>query len=275
MEINEITIKKLIKFGAWSIIILVVLSGAFFTVKAGHRGVLLTFGKPSEIVYGEGIHFKVPIAQKAIKMEVRTQKIEVTADSSSKDLQDVQTTIALNFNVIPEESKKLYQNIGLSYLDRVVKPAIEEGVRAVTAKYTAEQLITKRAEVRDEIKEFLKQRLLKSHIQVTDFNIVNFQFSEEFDNAIEQKVTAEQLKLKAEWDLERIKVEKEQKITEAEAQAEALRIQKQEVTAELIELRKIEMMMAAITKWDGKMPEATSGMPFIDITPSSKAVISE
>ena len=267
--VSRMAIGKTLKYIFITAICLTLFFGCFYTVKAGYRGILLTFGKPSMNVMEEGLHFKVPLMQTVQKMEVRKQKIEVIADSASKDLQDVMTTIALNFHLDSDKVPKLYQEIGNSYIDRIINPSIQESVKATTAKFTAEELITRRSEVRDNIKESITIKLAKYNILVDDFNIVDFKFSEEFDKAIESKVTAEQLKLKAIMDLERIKVEKQQKITQAEAEAESLRIQKQQITPELIKLRQIEMMQSAIEKWDGKMPEATAGMPFIDITPSS------
>lgn len=258
-------VKRVFKISIVGIVLIVFFFGIFYTVTAGHRGVLLTFGKPSDNIAGEGIHLKIPIVQSVQKMEVRTQKIEVSADSSSKDLQDVQTVIALNYHINPAYVNKLYQEIGKEYVDRVISPSIQEGVKAVSAKYTAEELVTKRADVRNDIKDFLTERLGKYYLIVDDFNIVNFQFSPEFDKAIEAKVTAEQLKLKADRDLERIRVEKEQKIVQAQGEAEALRIQRQEITPDLIRLRMIEMQLKAIEKWNGIMPLATSGMPFLDL----------
>ncbi len=246
---------------------------SIYTIPAGERGVLLTFGKPSMDAVEEGLHFKIPLAQSIKKIEVRTQKIETEADSASKDLQTVQTTIAINFHLMPESTPMLYQEIGLSYKERIIDPAIQESVKAVTARFTAEELITRRPEVRQGIQEEIKIRLERYYITVDDFNIVNFQFSEEFDKAIEQKVTAEQLKLKAEMDLERIKVEKEQKITQAEAEAESLRLQKQQITEDMIKLREIEVksksldvQREAIEKWNGQLPQVTGGaIPFIDM----------
>ena len=127
-------------------------------------------------------------------------------------------------------------------------------------------MITRRSEVRSGIQNVLKDRLNRYYILVDDVNIENFQFSEEFDKAIESKVTAEQLKLKAEIDLERVKIEANQEIERAKAEAEALRLQKQEITSDLIRLREIEAKLEAIDKWDGKLPTVTGGvMPFIDV----------
>jgi len=238
-----------------------------YTIGAGERGVLLTFGKPNMDARGEGLHFKLPFAQTIKKFEVKTQKIETDADSASRDLQDVQTRIALNFHLMPESTPRLYQEVGFAYRERVIDPAIQESVKSVTAQFTAEELITRRPEVRRGIQESLEERLARYYVVVDDFNIVNFQFSEEFDKAIEEKVTAEQKKLKAERDLERIKIEKEQTITQAQAEAEALRLQKQEITPDLVKLRQIEVQRTAIEKWNGELPMVTGGsIPFIDLT---------
>lgn len=258
--------KSIIKIGFIVLIVIVLFFTSVYTISAGQRGVLLTFGKPSMDAVGEGLHFKVPFAQTVKKMEVRTQKIEVSADAASKDLQDVQTIIALNFHLNAEQVPSLYQEVGRGYVDRIINPAIQESVKAVQAKFTAEELVSRRTEVRQGIQEVLTERLAKYYITVDDFNIVDFQFSEEFDRAIEEKVTAEQQMLKAGMDLERIKIEKEQAITQAQAEAESLRLQKQEVTPDLIKLRQIEVQRLAIEKWNGILPEVTGGaMPFIDV----------
>lgn len=248
------------------VVVIVLLTGAFYTIDAGERGVELTFGKPNMESVGEGLHFKIPIAQSVKKFEVKTQKIEVDADASSKDLQDVQTKIALNYHLKSDSVPSLYQEIGSDYKSRVIDPAIQESVKSVQAMFTAQELISKRTEVRKQIQDMLSEKLNKYYIVVDDFNIVNFQFSAEFDKAIEEKVTAEQQKLKAEMDLERIVIEKEQEITRAQAEAESLRLQKMEVTPELLTLRSIEVQSQAIEKWDGKLPMVTGGaMPFIGI----------
>ncbi len=205
-------------------------------------------------------------------MEVRTQKIEVAASSASKDLQDVTTTVALNFHLSTEETNNLYQEIGQAYRERIIDPAIQEGVKAVTAKFTAEELITRRPEVRNDMKEFLREKLKKSYIVVDDFNIVNFQFSEQFTVAIEAKVTAEKKALKAERDLDRIKVE----ALQAEAQAVGVKNKKiEEATGEAESIRLIEQQLSkspkyidwlTVTRWDGVLPRVTGGaVPFVDV----------
>ena len=154
----------------------------------------------------------------------------------------------------------------MDYATRIVDPAIAEALKAVTAQYTAEELISKRSEVSMKVKEALHSKLSAYNIVLDEINIREFKFSEEFDRAIESKQVAEQQALKSKLDLERIKIEKEQEITRAQAQAEALRLQKQEVTPELIQLRQIEAQLEAIRKWDGKLPNVTGGAtPFINV----------
>ena len=257
----EPNIAKLILTGVAILFAVILLFSSVYTISAGERGVLLTFGKPSMDAIGEGLHFKFPIAQTIKKMEVRTQKIETNADAASKDLQNVETIIALNFHLSQEQVPKLYQEVGRDYIERIINPAIQEAVKAVQAKFTAEELVSRRTEVRNGIQDVLTERLAKYYIIVDDFNIVNFQFSAEFDNAIEAKVTAEQQKLKAEMDLERIIIEKEQKITQAQAEAESIRIQ-----SLALNQNKDILQLRAIEKWDGVLPKVIGGAtPFIDL----------
>ena len=238
----------------------------FVIIGAGERGVVLNFGAVQDRVMGEGIHFRVPIMQSIVRIDVRVQKSQTDAAAASKDLQETHSTIALNYHIIPEKANWVYQQIGTAYKERIIDPAVQEVVKAVTARYTAVMLITQRETVRHEIKELLKQRLVTYSIRVDDFSIVNFQFSKQFTQAIEAKQTAEQLALKAQRDLERIKIEAEQKIAQAKAEAEALRLQKENVTPQLVRLRQIEASLRAIEKWDGRMPKVTSGaIPFIDV----------
>ncbi len=238
----------------------------FVVVGAGERGVVLNFGAVQGEVLGEGLHIRVPIMQKIVKLDIKIHKAQTDADSVSKDLQDTKSTIAVNYHLVPDKVNRIFQEIGTEFKERIIDPAVQEVVKAITANYTAVELITQREKVRGQIKDLLKQRLLTYNIIVDDFAIVNFKFSNVFEQAIEAKQTAEQLALKAQRDLERIKVEAEQKVATAKAEAESLRLQKENVTPQLIELRKIEANIKAIDKWDGHMPQFTGGaLPFIDI----------
>jgi regulator of protease activity HflC (stomatin/prohibitin superfamily) len=239
----------------------------FVQVGAGERGVVLNFGAVQDTVLDEGLHFRVPIMQKIALMDVKVQKAVTDAASASADLQDVTSSVALNYHVIPDKANVVYQTIGLQFKERIIDPAIQEIMKAVSAEYTAEELITKRPIVSDAMKEALAERLLKSNIAVDAFSIVAFSFSPVFTEAIEAKQTAEQLALKAKRDLDRITIEAEQTVTAAKAEAESLRLQKANISRDLIELRKIEANLKAIEKWDGNLPQVTGAgaVPFIGV----------
>jgi regulator of protease activity HflC (stomatin/prohibitin superfamily) len=236
-------------------------------IGAGERGIVLNFGAVQDNVLGEGLHFRVPVMQKVAVMDVKVQKSLTNAAASSFDLQEVSSEVAVNYHIIPDKANVVYQTIGISFKERIIDPAVQEMVKAVTARYTAEELITKRPAVSEEMRATLSERLRAYNIHVDAFSIVGFSFSKIFMEAIESKQTAEQLALKAKRDLDRIKIEAEQKITAAQAEAESLRLQRANISTDLIELRKVEANLRAIDKWNGILPQVTGSgpVPFIGI----------
>jgi prohibitin 2 len=236
-------------------------------VGAGERGVVLNFGAVQNTVLNEGLHFRMPIQQRVAIMDVKVQKAVTDAASASSDLQDVTSSVALNYHVVPDKANVVYQTLGVEFKERIIDPAIQEVTKAVSARYTAEELITKRAAVSEAMRENLAERLLPHNIAVDAVSIVAFSFSKIFTEAIESKQTAEQLALKAKRDLDRIRIEAEQKITAAKAEAESLRLQRANISLDLIELRKVEANLKAIEKWNGILPQVTGGgaVPFIGV----------
>lgn len=248
------------------IFILLMMFNPFVVIGAGERGVVLNFGAVSEHILNEGLHFRIPIVQKIVTMDVKVLKKTTDAAAASKDLQNTQSRIALNYHIDPSKANVIYQNIGLDYESRIISPAVQEVVKAVTARYTAGELITQREKVGLEIKEQLSARLDQFNMVVDALSIIDFEFSKQFVDAIEAKIAAEQFALKAKQDLERVKIEAEQKIANARAEAESLRLQKGNVSGELIRLREIEARIKAIEKWNGVLPRVSGGaIPFIDI----------
>lgn len=242
--------------------LLIVILNSFTTVSAGHSGVVTTFGKVSEGVLPEGLHFKIPFIQRIILIDNRVQKAEASCSSASKDLQTVSSTIAVNYKVLNGFSASVYKNIGMDYESVIITPAIQECVKAVTAKFTAEELITNRQSVGDQMMELLKEKIGDYGIDIQIFNITAFDFTDEYNAAIEAKQTAQQNALKAEQDLQRIRVEAEQTIAKAQAEAEAYRLKSEQLTPEIIISNYIE-------KWDGKLPAVAggdNGTMMIDIT---------
>lgn len=263
MESNP-PIKKIV-IGAVSFLLLVIIiSTSFGTIGAGQRGIKTRFGKVVGIL-DTGLYMKNPLTTQVKKVDVQTQKEQAEATAASSDLQTVNTKVAVNYNLDVNKLQDLYTKIGLEYKSKIIDPAIQEEVKAVTAKYTAEQLITKRQEVTDAIKLGLTTRLAENDIQVTGVSIVNFDFSGAFNEAIERKVTAEQNALAAKNKLDQVKFEADQTIETAKAQAESIKIQAQAINsqggADYVQLQ-------AIKQWDGHLPTQMvpgSTVPFINL----------
>jgi prohibitin 2 len=158
-------------------------------IDAGNRGVLLNFS-PVDISKSlkEGIHFVVPLRDEVVQMGVRTQKIMEDKISASKDLPEVKTQVALNYHLDPENVQVLYLIVGLDYTNRIIIPAIQESVKQVTTRFNAEELITKREMVKNEIEEQIRAWLVAYNIAVNTISITEFQFSDEFVKAVEEKV---------------------------------------------------------------------------------------
>lgn len=244
-------------------VVLFIVIWPFGIVEAGERGVLLRWGAVTNKIFDEGLYMRIPLADRIEIMDVKIQKEEVISTAASKDLQTVESKVALNYHIDPNRVANIYQDIGVNYSIRLIDPALQESVKSTTAKYTAEELITKREEVRDAIRTHLVTKLEPRGILIDDFNIVDFQFSESFNQAIELKVTAEQSALAAKNKLEQIKFEADQQIAEAKGKAEALRIESAALQSspQILELRALE-------KWDGKLPTVmgSGATPFIDIS---------
>lgn len=253
----------------WLILAAVALLGlvTFVTVDAGYRGVVLRFGATTGRVLNPGLHFILPFVETVQPISVQVQIEKLNSTASSHDLQEVHTQVTLAYWQDPCCVSDIWSQLNNDAVDRVVVPAIQEAVKANTAHFDAEQLIANRPVVRDGIETYVRQRLAAHHINVDAVSITDFNFSAQFNAAIESKVTAAQNALKAENDLKRIQVEAEQKVTQAKAEAEALSVQRTQITPELLQLRTIEMMQS---HWDGHLPDvyiggANGALPMIDV----------
>ncbi|MFH5184403.1 prohibitin family protein [Paenibacillus sp. TAB 01] len=255
-----------VKAGIIILLLVIVAWNSFATVQYGHVGLYKTFGKLNDDILDPGIHLKIPFMQSVIQVNTQVTKAETDTSASSKDLQPVSTHVAVNYSVNKTAAFHLMNNIGGSYDNVIIGPAIQEIVKEVTAKYPAEDLIAKRDVVATEVSDLLTKRLAKYDLIVNDINIVNFKFSDAFNQSIEAKQVAQQQALKAENDLKRVEIEAKQKVAQAQAEAESLKLKKQEVTQELVQLKQIEVQEKALEKWDGHLPTVTGGAtPFIDL----------
>lgn len=250
-------IKRIIIAVVIILLILILGVSCVTVVRPGHTGVVVNLGKVSQNVLEEGLHFKAPFISQVIQVDNRVMKTEVQSNAASKDLQNIDSTVSVNYRVNKSASAEIYKNVGNDFTNVIVNPAIQECVKSIAAKYTAEQLITNRAAVSSEMEQAISEKINPYGMSIEVFNIVNFDFSEEFNKAIEAKQTAQQEALKAEQDLARIKVEAEQTIEKAKAEAEAYKLKNEQLTDTVI-------MMEFINKWNGELPKVTSdsGMMF-------------
>ncbi len=248
-------------FAAFIILIVFVALSPFAIVNAGHRGVVTHFGTVSDTILSEGFHWVSPF-DSVHEISVQTTKVEAEATAASKDLQTVTATVAVNYHLAPDLVNSLYQSVKGSYEVNIVTPAIQDSVKAATAQFTAEELITKRGEVSDSIKSFLAIKL-QPFGAVEGVSITNFDFSDSFNAAIEAKVTAEQDALASKNKLEQTKYEAEQTIVAAQAEAESLRIQ-----AEALSNNQSLVSLEWVRKWNGVLPSTVMGdgaMPLVNL----------
>lgn len=270
-ELERLRIRRIVRrvvLGVIGLFGLIILLSSIGKVDVGNVGIKTRVGRVLGTVQ-PGLYFKAPFTDEVHEMNVQVQKEQADAGAASSDLQTVTAQIAVNYNVDPSAVIDIYSKVGTEYKTKVIDPAIQEATKAATAKYTAEELITKREEVRGNILALLKDRLAENHIIVDQVSIVHFDFSPSFNAAIEAKVTAEQNALAAKNKLEQVKYEAEQRVAAANAEAEAIRVQSNAANNEkYVALKALEVQAKAIEKWNGKLPDQMipgSAVPFINL----------
>jgi prohibitin 1 len=266
---NDTNIVKLIigAIAIFVVLLVVVFLFPIVIIGAGQRGVVFNNGSGVEDrILGEGLHFRTPFVESVKTLSVKVQKDEVDAQAASKDLQTVTAKIVVNWHLDADRVNKIYQSVGdeKEVIDRILIPNTNEVVKAATAKYTAEELLTKRPLLKDDVDIGLAKRLKTYNVVLDDVSIVDINFSSGFDQAIERKAQAEQDALAEKNKLESVKFQAQQKIETAKAEAESIRI-KAEALAQNQEL----VQLNAVDKWDGKLPQymlGGSALPFINLT---------
>jgi regulator of protease activity HflC (stomatin/prohibitin superfamily) len=256
--------KKIIKFtliGVFGVaFLLLLLSMALYSVPAGYVGIVTRWGAVQRIVQ-PGLGIKIPVAEAVHRMSVQTQKDEIEATSASSNLQTVSAIIAVNYRLDGQHASAVYQSIGMNYQDKVVAPAIQNAFKSATAKYTAENLIKMRESVRIDAETELQKQLEPYHIIVENFNIINFDFSPEYNASIEAKQVMEQNVQTAKLELEKARVEAEQRVVEAQGQADA-----QKALNDTGALTAEYLQYLFLSRWNGILPEVISGAtPVFDI----------
>lgn len=256
--ILEDKIHKIVKYVLLAIIVIfliITFFNSFKTIPTGFVGVKTRFGQVQNTMLNEGLNLKIPFIEKIVLMDCRTQKTEYTMEASSKDLQKISNyKIAINYNITKDTANQLYKSVGVDYKNIIVEPAIQSVMKDSVANFTAEELITKRSEVAQFALDKLTEKFQNSGITLTGLDILDLSFSEEFDTAVEQKQIVEQETQKAQYELEKARVENQKKIENAQADAEVMAAQNSQITDNYLRLKEIENQKAMIEKWNGQLP---------------------
>lgn len=245
---------KWIILGVIVFLAIIVVFNSFTTIPTGYVGVKTHFGKVQDDVLQEGINGKIPFIEKIVRIDCRTKKVEVSDESSSKDMQTVKVTIAVNYNVKKDTANQLYKEVGTDYENVIVNPAIQESIKGIMAQYTAEELITKRAEVSTKALEILTNKISDRGFVVTEYNILNLDFSATYNQAIEAKAVKQQEVETAKAELEKQKIQNEKEISIAEKDAKVMELQNSQITDKALQLKALEIKQKMIEKWNGQFP---------------------
>lgn len=247
-----------------AILLLCTALGSFYTVKEGHRGIVTQYNKLHG-VSDPGLGLKIPFIQKVVEVDVRTQSAGSSATAGTSDQQNVSVTVDVNYHLNASAIGKIYSDIGLANIERIIAKRIEEDTKAVVAKYKAEELLKQREFVKSQIVKSLSSSLAQYYIVLEDVQITEFKFSDAYMDAIEKKQIAEQEALTAINNTRTVKEKATQAIETAKGEAEAIRIQ-----AEAIRENggQAYLDLQAVKQWDGKLPVTMAGngaVPFINV----------
>lgn len=245
--------------GGFIFIILTLILNPITIIGAGERGIVFnnTTGIEDRVL-GEGLHFRMPFIQSIRKLDVRVQKDEAVATAGTNDLQNATIKTVVNWRLDAGKAHKIYQEVGdeEAVLNSIIRPRVAEVVKAASAKYSAEEMLTQRSNLKTEIDAKLREDLQKYNVILDDVTIDDINFDAGFNAAIEKKAIAEQDAFAAKNRLEQIKYEGEARVVQAKAEAEAIKIQAEAVQsqggAEYVQLQAIE-------KWNGNLPTYMMG----------------
>lgn len=254
--------------GVGLLVLGIFLLGSFTTIDSGERGVVIRYGKVTEVLEN-GFHVVNPFTTDIVVMDTKVQKQVIEANAASKDLQQVTANIAINYRLDPSKVSDIYQSIRKDYESRWIQPKLQDSIKAATAQYTAEELITKREAVREAIKVNLTDRLNGLGILIDDVSVTNFEFSSGFNQSIEAKVKAEQDAKAAQNKLVQVEAEAKQQVAKAQAEAESIRLQSAAANNDkYVELKRLEVQLEFAKKWNGTLPTSVYGnapIPFLDV----------
>ena len=245
-----------------ALLALITVFSSFYTIKSTERGVLSTFGKISSGVIEDGLHVKIPFIQTVKKVNVQQKKFDGTENSYTRDVQTSEVQYTINYDLVRENVNNLIRNVGDDYHNRIVVPFIRSAMQQAFGNFAATEIVENRDAVRREIESMLRRTLDSNYFLNIQFQLVNIDFDDDFENAIKEKQVAEQQALKAKNVTIQIEEQAKQTKIRAEADAEAIRIK-----AKALESNPKLVEYEAVQKWDGKMPQYMMGnsLPLINL----------
>ena len=264
-ESKNWSVKKIMKWvgaGIGSLLVLIALISAVYSISPGYRGVLITLGKVSQHSYINGVGFKWPFVSSMIKMDVRTRKMTDKTSTYTSDIQIVVFVFLITYDLNPENIHILYEKVGLDYEAKAILPSLNDVLKDVIGKWQAQELVANRDKARVDVVAGLQERLDRRFFQNITFQFINIDYSDKFEGAIEDKVIAEQKAQEAVNNTKRIKEEAEQKLISAKAEAEAM-----EIKSEALSKNKGLTEYEAVQRWDGRLPQYMLGnsVPFVNM----------
>lgn len=264
-ESKNWSVKKIMKWvgaGIGSLLVLIALISAVYSISPGYRGVLITLGKVSQHSYINGVGFKWPFVSSMIKMDVRTRKMTDKTSTYTSDIQTADLEYTFTYDLNPENIHILYEKVGLDYEAKTILPSLNDVLKDVIGKWQAQELVANRDKARVDVVAGLQERLDRRFFQNITFQFINIDYSDKFEGAIEDKVIAEQKAQEAVNNTKRIKEEAEQKLISAKAEAEAM-----EIKSEALSKNKGLTEYEAVQRWDGRLPQYMLGnsVPFVNL----------
>ena len=254
--------KKTVTIVVLAVVVLILASSSFYTIKSTERGILSTFGRISENTIEDGLHMKVPFIQSVKKINIQQKKFDGHENTYTRDVQTSEVDYTINYDLVRENVNQLYRNVGMDYHNRIVVPFIRSAMKESFGNFAATEIVENRNEVRKEIENTLRLTLDSNYFTNVQFQLVDIDFDDQFENAIKEKQVAEQNALRVKNVTIQVEEQAKQTKIAAEAEAEAMRIK-----ANALERNPKLVSYEAVQKWNGILPQYMMGdaVPFINM----------
>lgn len=263
-ERDDTSINFLI-YGLYALVGIILFFGTFFTISEGEKALITTFGKASNTIYGAGVHVKLPIIQHVKRFDVKTIRADYKTQTYTKDIQTATIIVSYSYNLIANDIVQTYREYGNDWQQRILYPNLEQAVKAEVGTWNADTMVANRDKVAENILTSLRERMVAHNypVAITNFQMINIDYSNQFEQAIEKKVIAEQAALEEANRTKQVEQTSKQKVVAAKAEAESMRIR-----ANALAQNPKLVSYEAVQKWDGHLPQIMAGngsTPILDL----------